>query len=206
MQPTDTYLGHKIDHASADKVNAIQQAALPKNVTELHSFLGLLNYYGKFMPDLATLLHPLNQLLRENQLWIWTSACDQAFRQAKEKLSHAPVLVHYDPPLPIRLAGGASEYGIGAVLSYVMPKWVRTSLSFHILDLAQGREKLLPGRKRGVVPSFQKFHMYLCGRKFVLVTDHRPLTALGTKDRRTSSSRSKIAVLGAIAFTLCLHH
>ena len=84
---------------------------------------------GKFMPDLATLLHSLNQLLSENQSWVWTPACDKAFQQAKEQLSRALVLVHYDPPLPIQLAGDASQYGIG-VLSHAMPNGSKHPIAF----------------------------------------------------------------------------
>ena len=61
------YLGHRIDaegiHATDDKIQAIVNAPVPKNVTELRSFLGLLNYYGRFIPNLASLLHSLNELL-----------------------------------------------------------------------------------------------------------------------------------------------
>ena len=73
------YLGHHIDgdglHTLASKVEAVSQAPQPKNVQELRSFLGMLHYYGKFLPNLATKLHPLNQLLRADQEWTWTSEC-----------------------------------------------------------------------------------------------------------------------------------
>ena len=125
MQASVTYFGHQIDargiHITAEKVEAIQQAPAPKNVTELHSFLGLLNYYGKFMPNLASHVHPFNQLLREDQPWQWTDECDKAFKRAKEQLSQAPILVHYDPSQPIQVAGEASNYGVGAVLSHIIP-------------------------------------------------------------------------------------
>ena len=83
MQTSVTYLGHQIDargiHTTAEKVETVQQAPAPKNVTELRSFLGLLNYYGKFMPNLASHVHPLNQLLREDQPWQWADECEKAF-------------------------------------------------------------------------------------------------------------------------------
>ena len=116
MQNAVEYLGHRIDahgvHAAPSKVEAIQHAPTPCNVTELRSFLGMINYYGKFIPNLSSLCHPLNNLLRAGQKWRWTKQCAKAFDQAKEKLSKAEVLAHYDPRLPIRLAGDASSYGI----------------------------------------------------------------------------------------------
>ena len=86
-------------------------------MSTLHSFLGLVHYYGKFIPNLATLLHPLNELLKTGNRWNWTPACEQAFIAAKERLSQAPILAHYDPS--VSMASDASAYGLGAVLSHV---------------------------------------------------------------------------------------
>ena len=77
MQTSVTYLSHQIDasgiHTTTEKVEAIQQVPSPKNVTELRLFLSLLNYYGKFMQNLATLLHPLNQGLQDGSGLMSTS-------------------------------------------------------------------------------------------------------------------------------------
>ena len=119
------YLGHRIDseglHTMASKVEAISMAPQPRNIQELRSFLGLLHYYGKFLPGLATVLHPLNYLLKAGQKWTWTKKCTEAFVAAKKLLVTAPVLAHYDPSLPMKMAGDASAYSIGAVISHVYP-------------------------------------------------------------------------------------
>ena len=69
------YLGHRINakglHPTNDKIDAISRAPMPKNWTELKAYLGLLNYYNKFMPNLATELAPLYQLLHKGTLWQW---------------------------------------------------------------------------------------------------------------------------------------
>ena len=98
---------------------SIEKAPEPSNVSELRAFLRLLHYYRKFLPNLATLLHPLNSMLREGSHWAWTQECSQAFKAAKSLLLSAPVLYHYDPSLPLKMAGDASEYGIGTVISRV---------------------------------------------------------------------------------------
>ena len=125
LQDSVEYLGHRVDaqglHTSPKKVEAIQLAPTPRNQQELRLFLGLLHYYGKFIPNLASLLHPLNQLLRMSTKWKWTTECDHAFQQAKDQFTSLSVLAHYDPKLPLRLAGDASVYGIGAVISHVLP-------------------------------------------------------------------------------------
>ena len=70
-----TYLGHRIDseglHPLQDKIKAILNAPSPTSVTELKSFLGLLSYYGKFIPNLASTLHPLYELLKKSVKWLW---------------------------------------------------------------------------------------------------------------------------------------
>ena len=65
------------------------------------------------------MLHPLNALLKSGSKWVWSTECSKAFQAAKQLLMTAPVLAHYDPELPIRLAGDASAYGIGAVISHI---------------------------------------------------------------------------------------
>lgn len=114
FKDTVEYLGHQISsdglHTAPKKVEAIQAAPVPKNTQELRSFLGLLHYYGKFIPDLASIVHPMNQLLQAGSAWRWTDKCDQAFALAKEKLTSATVLAHYNPKYPLRLAADASSY------------------------------------------------------------------------------------------------
>lgn len=128
------YLGHRIDstelHTMTSKVDAISQAPQPRNGQELRSFLGLLHYYGKFLPDLATLLHPLNRLLRQGQKWTWSQECIQAFEDAKKLLARAPVPTQYDPNLPLRMARDASAYGLGAVISHVFPDGSKRPIAY----------------------------------------------------------------------------
>ena len=83
--------GHRIlaegVHTAKSKVAAIQEAPVPKNMQELHSFLGLLNYYANFIPSL---LQPLHVLLQTCKSWTWFKECSAAFSKAKSLLSSAP--------------------------------------------------------------------------------------------------------------------
>ena len=118
------FLGHWIDKNGIrplpQKTDAVMQAKSPTNVTELKSYLGLLNYYGKFLPNLATTLHPLHDLLQKDRPWKWTEACETAFVNSKKQLQDSPLLVHYDLKKSLRLACDVSPYGVGAVMSHVM--------------------------------------------------------------------------------------
>ena len=108
-------------HTAPDKIDAITNAPRPKNLHQLRSFLGLVNYYGKFLPSLSTTTYPLNQLMQANYKWKWSKECDEAFKKLKEQLCCKPVLIHYDPILPLKLACDASHYRVGTVLALVLP-------------------------------------------------------------------------------------
>lgn len=199
MRDNVQYLGHRIDaqglHATDDKIKAITEAPIPKNVQELRSFLGLLNYYGRFIANLSSLIHPLNKLLRTDTPWKWTNECNQPFNAAKSKIVGRNVLVHYDPHLPIRLAGDASAYGVGAVISHVMNDGTERPIAFASRTLLSSERNYSQVEKEALSLIFgiTKFHTYLYGRKFVLVTDHKPLTTiLGEKKGIPSMAAARL--------------
>ena len=158
------YLGHRIDaegiHPTDSKLQAIQQAPAPKNLQELRSFLGLLNYYGQFIPTLSLLLHPLDKLLCKDTPWSWSSECDQAFKQAKKKLLSQNVLVHYDASLPVRLAG---SYGVGAVISHVMADRSERPIAFASRTFERNYAQL-EKKALSLIFGINKIHAYLYGR------------------------------------------
>ena len=139
LVPEVVYRGYKIDaeglHPVADEVDAIQAAPAPKNVAELKSFLGLLSHYGKFLPNLSTILAPLYQLLRLSTKWKWGKAEQQAFQVLKELLVSSRVLVHYDPQQKLTLACDGSRYGVGAVLSHPLQMDRRGRLGLHPISV-----------------------------------------------------------------------
>ena len=122
MQPSVIYMCIKLSvegiSPTEEKVNAIKDALTPENTTQLRAFLGMVNYHRKFIPNLNTILHPLNQLLQKNHPWKWTSSCQQTFNAANNVLSFSKILVHFDPAIPVVLECDASQYGVGAVLSH----------------------------------------------------------------------------------------
>lgn len=124
------YLGHIIDAAGLHKSQIIVEAPAPCDVSQLRSFLGMLNYYGHFIPDLATVMQPLNELLSKGKKWQWTLACQSAFQKDKALLVSQEVLTHYNPELPLPLACDASPYGVGSVLSHIMPDATERPIAF----------------------------------------------------------------------------
>ena len=184
FQPSVEYLGHMIDpvgiHPLPSKLEAIVKAPPPKNVQQLRSFLGLLNYYSKFVRNLASLIHPLNQLLQHNVRWKWSAECIYAFESAKKELVSSQLLAHYDPDLPIKMAADASAYGVGAVISHVFPNGHEKPVAFASRTLSKSEQNYAQLEKEALALIFgvKQFHQYLYGRRFTLVTDHRPLTTI----------------------------
>ena len=184
MRPSVEYLGHCIDadglHATPEKLEAVVKAPEPTNAQELRSFIGLLNYYVKFLPNLSTTLHPLNSLLQQGRPWKWSSECKHAFQDAKDTLTSSHLLVHYDPALPLKMAADASAYGMGAVISHVMPDGAERPIAYASKTLSPSERNYAQLEKEALALIFgvKRFHQYLFGRKFTMVTDHKPLMAI----------------------------
>ena len=147
------YLGHLIDstglHPLKSKVDAIKDAPIPKDVSELQSFIGLVVYYAKFFSNLSTVMTPLYNLLKKNVTWHWDKEQNEAFQKCKDLLTDDSVLVHYDPSLPVVLACDASLYGIGCVLSHNV-NGVEKPIAFYSRTLKPAEKKLFRVRERGI--------------------------------------------------------
>ena len=105
-------------HCNADMLSRlpsckIYNAPIPANVKELQSFIGGVNYYAKFIPDMAKICKPLYKLLQKDIVWSWQNEQERAFHILKSKLTSAPVLAVYDKKLRIKLDCDASKYGVG---------------------------------------------------------------------------------------------
>ena len=183
LQTLIEYLGHVIDaqglHPTEEKISAIKNAPTPKNITELRSFLGMLNYYSKFMPGLSMKLAPLYTLLRKESRWIWGSQQERAFAEAKNALQADSVLVHFDPAKPLILACDASDYGLGAVLSHQDDNGERPiAYISRTLNPAEKKYSQLEKEALAIIFAVKKFHQYLYGVHFTIQSDHQPLSFL----------------------------
>ena len=144
LLPQVEYLGHQITqeglHPTKEKVCAIVDAPAPCNVTQLKSFLGMLNYYGKFLPNLSTMMTPLYSLLHKKAAWQWGTAQQTAFSRAKKLLASLPVLVHFDQTKPLVLSCDASPYGIDAVLSHKFDNGSEHPVAFASRSICSNRQ------------------------------------------------------------------
>ena len=112
MEVSVEYVVHKVDsdglHLTKEKITSILGSKKPNNVEEHRMFLGLVNYYGKFVSNLST--RYLYFLLGKNVQWKWTSESEQAFQDCNQCLRSDSLLVHYDVNRPLYLACDASPF------------------------------------------------------------------------------------------------
>ncbi len=178
-----TYLGHVIDetglHPTEDKTAAIRDAPTPTDVSQLRSFIGLISFYSKFVPNQATIMAPLYALLQNDTPWTWEAEQDRAFNDAKQALLNSQVLVHYNPALPVVVSCDASPWGIGAVLANVVDGEERpVCFLSRSLSPAEKSYSQLERESLSIIFALVRWRQYLLGRECTIVTDHRPLLSL----------------------------
>ena len=179
-----TYCGYRISGSGVepvkDKVEAIQRAPEPQNVSQLRSFLGMLNYHHQFLPNIATTLEPLHKLLRQGTPWQWKQEQQKAFESAKELLQSADLLVHFDLAKPLILATDASDYGVGAVLSHQLPDGSEKPIGYasRSLNPAERNYSTIEKETLAILFGVKRFHQFLYGHPFIVTTDRKPLESL----------------------------
>lgn len=177
------YLGFIIDknglRKSQQKVEAILNCKSPKTVSELKSFLGMVNYYRCFVPNTSSVLSPLHLLLQKGVKWEWGDNQEKAFHKIKEELTSDRVLAHYNPELPIVVTSDAGPEGLGAVLAQKQADGTERAIAYASRSLSKAERNYAQIQKEAtsIVFAVKKFHHYLYGRTvpFILRTDHKPL-------------------------------
>ena len=173
------FLGHW--HSSSPRQSGSHdRGASPDQCHPTSIISGFAQLLWEIYPQSVHTLHPLNALLRPNIKWNWSPECAKAFQEAKDHLTSARVLTHYDPDLPIAMAADASAYGVGAVISHVFPDGSERPVAFasRTPHASKRNYSQLDKEALSLVYGVKEFHQYLYGRKFTLFTDHQPLTSI----------------------------
>ena len=178
------YLGHRVDtHGITpleSKVLAVLKAPPPTDVSQLSSFIGKLNFYDRFFEDRATKLEPLYRLLEKNKQWVWGEAEQAAFEAAKHMLASTKLLVHYDLEKEVIVCCDASPYGLGAVLAHRYPDGSERPIEYasRTLNAAERNYSQTDREALAIIFAVIKWHQFLAGRRFVIVTDRKPLLGI----------------------------
>ena len=174
------YLGHIIDASATlpdpEKVRAIVKCPVATNSDQLRSFLGMTNYYGKFIANMSCVAAPFYSLTRKDTSYVWGPKQQSPFENLKSALASDVVLAHYDPAKEICVAADASAYGVGAVLCH-RECGIEHPVSYVSRVLSDSERNYSQIEKERLAKIFvmQRFQRYISGRHFTLLTDHRPL-------------------------------
>ena len=185
-----TFLGHTLSpegvQPDPSKVEAIIQMPLPESKSDLQRFMGMVNYLGKFIPNLSHVTAPLRQLLKKDVLFNLQQTQLNAISEIKRLITSPPCLKFYDPNLPTRLRPDASQDGLGALLEQNH----KTTDGDQWFPIAYASRALLPYEKNyaqieketlSIVFGVERFHEYLYGRHFTVINDHQPLKSIFNK-------------------------
>jgi hypothetical protein len=182
FQTETLFLGHVVgqDGIKPDpaKVTSVHNWPVPRSVTHVRSFLGLTNYFRRFIQGYAKMARPLHDLTKKDVPFQWTDACQHAFDSLKAALTQTPVLVAPDFSKPFEVICDASGHAVGAVLLQEGRPIAYESrqMSSAEQNYGVGEQELL-----AVVHAFQVWRCYLEGSTVRVVTDHHPNTFLRTK-------------------------
>ena len=177
------YLGHKIgaEGIAVDegKVAAIHQIRPPRTPRQMRSFLGMANYYRRFVPHFSEIAMPLTLLTKKNQKFVWTEAQQKAFDTLKTALVESPILRYPDFSIQFQLHCDASDTALGGVLMQKVDG-VDHPIAYYSRKFndAEGRYSVSEKEALAIVASVKHFAHYLYGYHFVIYTDHAPLRQL----------------------------
>uniref|UniRef100_A0A3B3DXT9 Gypsy retrotransposon integrase-like protein 1 n=1 Tax=Oryzias melastigma TaxID=30732 RepID=A0A3B3DXT9_ORYME len=230
FQTSVRYLGHIVSESGVEtdpaKTEALKTWPIPKNLKELRAFLGFSGYYRRFIKDYAAIVRPLNHLTRgypphrkvskpqgNPEQYLdpkqplasrWTNECQKAFETVIEKLTTAPVLGFADPKRPYILHTDASSTGLGAAL-YQEQEGKLRAIAFASRGLSRS-ESRYPAHKLEFLALkwsvTEKFHDYLYGGQFTVVTDSNPLTYILTSAKLDATGYRWLAALSNFSFKL----
>ena len=176
------FLGHQIDSTGirprSHKVQVILDFPVPTTHRKLREFLGLVNFYHRFIPHVAD---PLNELLNgpttSMKTVTWTKEAQAAFQAVKEALANATLLSHPDPAAPLAIMSDASDFAVGAVLQQrAEGQWHPIAFFSRKLTPPETRYSTFVQEPLAVYLSIRHFRHMVEGREFSVFTDHKPLT------------------------------
>ncbi|GBP47942.1 Retrovirus-related Pol polyprotein from transposon 412 [Eumeta japonica] len=189
-----TYLGHTINenglHPTQEKIKDIKNSPQPTEVSSLRTFLGMINYYQQFIPNLASKLNPLYQLLKKDAVFQWSVQCEKAFQELKEEICGDKVLIPFHADLPVTLATDASPTGFGGVLSHIMPDKTERPIAFASRSLTKAEKgySQLDKEAAALIWGLKKFFQYCYGRKITLIIDNQPLARILHPEKTTPAT------------------
>ena len=205
------FLGHVVSSNGVEpdpaKTASINEWPAPKTVHELQIWLGMANYYRRFIPGFATTAEPLLSLLRKHRAWRWESKEHAAFESIKLALVQEPILSLPDFNLSFTVSCDASACGLGAVLSQQQLGVERViAFASKSLSSAQRNYSTTDRECLSIHWALTMWRIYLIGRKFLVITDHAALKWLFSPTRRDPHRRHARLILDLMEYDFEVRH
>ena len=179
------YLGYVFDtdgvHPNPEKVRAIIDAPSPINIKQLQAFVGLCNFYSRFIRNFSTTLAPLYNLLKKSSKFIWGPDQEKSFTTIKKLFLNNDVLKMFDSHHETMLETDSSGYGTAAVLMQrenSCSPWMPVQFSSRTLNNAEKNYSNIEREALSVIFGIEKFSKFLLGSKFIIRNDQQPLKKL----------------------------
>ncbi|CAH8536585.1 unnamed protein product [Dicrocoelium dendriticum] len=180
-QSSIDFLGHRISasgiEALPDKIQALKDYPAPSSFKQLRRFLGLVNYYRRFIPNCASIVQPMTDLLRGKQRsFHFPDDAKLSFEKLKDAISNIALLAHPDTSASLSLTTDASDTAVGAVLQQLIDhRWIPLGFFSKRLQPAESRYSTFGRELLAIYLGIRHFRHYLEGRHFTVFTDHKPL-------------------------------
>ena len=177
-----------------EKIHAIVEMPPPKDKKQLKSFLGMISFYSSFVPEMRSMRGLLDDLEKKDK-FSWTAEHQVAFNKLKTVLQSDLLVTHFRPEVDIVVAADACEYGLGAVISHRFPNGTEKAIAHAGRTLTKAEQNYGQIEKEALALVFavRKFHRYLYGRRFTLLTDHKPLLSIfGSKTGVSAHSANRL--------------
>ena len=174
------FLGHIVGQdgmkPNPELTKSVMDWKTPTSTKHVQQFLGLANYYRRFVKNFSQIASPLTQLTKKDVKFIWNDECQQAMDTLKGALCAAPILAYPQPNLRYILDTDASNSGVGAVLSQIQ-EGVERVICYGSKKLDKAQRNYCVTRKEllAVVTFVNQYRHYLLGQEFTLRTDHSSL-------------------------------
>lgn len=177
-----------------EKVEAIQAFPRPDTVKKLRQFLGMVNFFRRFIPKAASVQAPLNDLLQGNVKGKtpvkWTPEAERAFEQTRECLANATLLAHPEPNVPLAIFSDASDFAVGASLQQLVDNnWQPLDFFSKKLNPAETKYAAYDRELLAIYLAIKHFRHMVEARNFSVYTDHKPITYAFRKKPQSCSPR-----------------
>jgi len=177
------FLGHVISGkgiaTDPNKIKSVKEWPTPKCVKNIQRFLGLCNYYRRFVKNFAFIAKPLHNLTKKNVKFIWTKSCEEAFKELKRRFTTSPILLHPDTQKPFIVECDASNFAIGAILSQKDDEGKLHPVAYYSRSLnnAELNYSITEKELLAIKSAFSTWRHLLLGAKYqvTVFTDHKNL-------------------------------